>query len=159
MDAADSKKVLKMIPYGMFVCTTKSHDEIAASTVTWVTQCSFKPPLLTVAIKADTKIYDILKAAGRFALHVVPAGEKKLASRFFRPATVEESRINGVPFTMDNEYDLPILDSTPAHLICEIKRIPEIGDHHLFIAEIVDAVFRKEMESLLLQDTGWRYSG
>lgn len=148
-----------MIPYGMFICTTKSGDEIAASTVTWVTQCSFKPPLITVAIKNDTKIYDILKEAGRFALHVVPDGEKQLASRFFRPASIENGRMNGVPFAMDGNHGLPILESTPAHLICKVRELPEIGDHHLFIAEVVDGEYRAEMEPLLLRDTGWRYGG
>lgn len=148
-----------MFPYGMFICTTKAGDEIAASTVTWVTQSSFKPPLITVAIKVDTKIYDVLKAGGRFALHVIPVGEKKLASKFFRPAAIEDNRVNGVPFSLSEEYDLPILDSTPAHLICDIRDVAETGDHHLFIAEVVHAEFRKDMKPLLLQDTGWRYSG
>ncbi len=47
----DSKKTaLRMIPYGMYVLTTKSGqgEDVDAATVNWVTQTSFSPPLIAV---------------------------------------------------------------------------------------------------------------
>jgi flavin reductase (DIM6/NTAB) family NADH-FMN oxidoreductase RutF len=44
MDADIKKATLRMIPYGLYVMTAKSGDEIAPATVNWVTQTSFHPP-------------------------------------------------------------------------------------------------------------------
>jgi flavin reductase (DIM6/NTAB) family NADH-FMN oxidoreductase RutF len=37
MDADAKKTVLRMIPYGLYVLTAKSGEQIAAATVNWVT--------------------------------------------------------------------------------------------------------------------------
>ena len=103
MNPEDRKKVLGMFRYGMYVCTSKADEIISASTVTWVTQSSFDPPLIAVAIKVESGIYDTIRQAGRLALHIIPEGEKGLAKRFFRPASVKGDRINGVPFEIDRK--------------------------------------------------------
>ena len=48
MDEDAKKAALRMIPYGMFILTTKSKDgqNIGAATVNWITQTSFAPPWL-----------------------------------------------------------------------------------------------------------------
>ena len=54
-----------MIPYGLYVMTAEDKDgRISAATVNWVTQASFKPPLVAVGVKADSQIHDIIKTAG-----------------------------------------------------------------------------------------------
>ena len=56
MDQDAKKTVLRMIPYGMYVLTTKSKDgnDVGAATVNWLTQTSFSPPLIAVGVKADS---------------------------------------------------------------------------------------------------------
>ena len=45
MDEAAKKTALRMIPYGMFVLTSRSKDgqEVGTATVNWITQASFSP--------------------------------------------------------------------------------------------------------------------
>ena len=52
MDEAAKKTALRMIPYGMYVLTTKSQDgqDVGAATVNWLTQTSFSPPLVAVGV-------------------------------------------------------------------------------------------------------------
>ncbi len=47
MNEDGKKTALRMIPYGMYVLTTKSAqgDDVDAATVNWVTQTSFRHPL------------------------------------------------------------------------------------------------------------------
>ena len=54
MDDAAKKTALRMIPYGIYILTAKSGNDVAAATVNWVTQTSFEPPLVAVAIKSDS---------------------------------------------------------------------------------------------------------
>ena len=50
MDDAAKKHALRLIPYGMYVLTSRNADgtEISSGTVNWVTQTSFAPPLVVV---------------------------------------------------------------------------------------------------------------
>ena len=55
MDANAKKTALRMIPYGLYVLTAEAPDgRVCASTVNWVTQTAFEPPLLVVGVKADS---------------------------------------------------------------------------------------------------------
>ena len=56
MDEDAKKTALRMIPYGMYVLTSKSQDgqEVSAATVNWLTQTSFAPPLVAVGVKGDS---------------------------------------------------------------------------------------------------------
>ena len=85
MDDNSKKTVLRMIPYGLYVMTAEDKDgRISAATVNWVTQASFKPPLLAVGVKADSQIHDITKTAGNFALNVLGKGQQGAAHAYFK---------------------------------------------------------------------------
>ena len=39
-----------MLSHGVYVLTSRSEDRYGAATVTWVSQASFKPPLVMAAV-------------------------------------------------------------------------------------------------------------
>ena len=77
----DHKKiVLRMIPYGIYVLTADDgKGNISASTVNWVTQSAFAPPLVVVGVKTDSGTYQTVKAARMFALNMLGKDQKALA--------------------------------------------------------------------------------
>ncbi|HIF10241.1 MAG TPA: flavin reductase, partial [Sneathiellales bacterium] len=94
MDEAAKKTTLRMIPYGIYVLTADGGDgDISAATVNWVTQTSFAPPLVAVALKADSGSYAIVKKTGTFALNMLGKGQQGPAFTFFKPAEVDGSTI------------------------------------------------------------------
>ena len=62
MDPDHKKTALRMIPYGIYVLTAEANGQTAAATVNWVTQTSFDPPLVAVAVKADSGARAIVEA-------------------------------------------------------------------------------------------------
>ena len=54
MDEAAKKTTLRMIPYGLFVATTKDGDKVNGAAVNWLTQALFAPPLVVLGSKAGT---------------------------------------------------------------------------------------------------------
>ncbi len=51
MDETSKKTARRMIPYGLYILTAQSEDQnISAATVNWMTQASFTPPLVAVAV-------------------------------------------------------------------------------------------------------------
>ncbi len=62
------KQVLRMITYGLYVLTAKDEDNVAAGTMTWLSQASFNPPLIMVAIRGDSTVHEVVERAGQFAV-------------------------------------------------------------------------------------------
>jgi flavin reductase (DIM6/NTAB) family NADH-FMN oxidoreductase RutF len=162
MDEQAKKTALRMIPYGLYVLTAKNGDDITAATVNWVTQTSFKPPLIAVAIKEGTHPYDTVKAAGHFAINVLGADQQEVAQAFFMTVKPEGNKLGPVTFAI-GITGAPILKETPAFWECNLVEIAQQGDHHVFIGEVVEAGLNSGVDAktpaLLMRDTGWNYGG
>jgi len=142
MDETAKKTALRMIPYGLYVLTSRNEaGEIAAATVNWVTQSAFQPPLVVVGVKADSRPHARIKQSGHFALNVLGKAQQGLAFAFFTPAEADGHTINGEAFhTMTTGS--PILESAIAHVECRLVHTYEQADHSVFVGEVVDAGVR-----------------
>jgi len=135
-----------MIPYGIYVLTVADKNgAIAASTVNWVTQSAFSPPLVVVGVKADSATYAQVKETGRFALNMLGKGQQGIAFSLFKPAQVEEGKISGEPYRAGSTGQ-PLLENAFAAVECKVTDIVERGDHHVIVAEVVDAHVGQALE-------------
>lgn len=157
MDPAVKKKALRMISYGLFVATARDDSGPAAGAINWISQCSFTPPLIMVAIKADSGLHRAISSSKRFIVHVLGKDQKDLATAFFRPTEISGNKLNGYPFEGPN--GIPLLVDPPAWFECRVVNDVRGGDHTTFVAEVVDAGVRKDAEPLTLRDTGFFYGG
>jgi flavin reductase (DIM6/NTAB) family NADH-FMN oxidoreductase RutF len=82
-----------------------------------------------------------------------------LAFAFFKPVEREGNSIAGEPFS-SGVAGAPILSNTPAFLECKLVQTVEIGDHSIFVGEVVDAGISTPLEgrpddaTLALRDLG-----
>ncbi len=136
----DAKKIaLRMIPYGIYVLTANDgKGNVGAATVNWVTQGSFAPPLIAVGVKADSGAHTVVKGTGRFARNMLGKDQKGLAFNFFKPARLEGDKLAGQDFH-PGANGAPILDGAIAAVELLVRQIVELGDHHIFIAEVTEA--------------------
>jgi flavin reductase (DIM6/NTAB) family NADH-FMN oxidoreductase RutF len=145
MNADARKTVLRMIPYGIYVLTADDgKGNIAAATVNWVTQAAFTPPLVVVGVKAGSGSLQTVKAAQVFALNMLGKDQKSLAFTFFRPADVSDGRISGQAYHKGTT-GAPILTDAPGAIECKVTSIVEQGDHHIVVAEVVEAHLSKPL--------------
>ena len=155
MDEAAKKTALRMIPYGIYVLTARAADgSVAAATVNWVTQTSFKPPLIAVAVKADSGAHAIVKLSRAFALNVLGKGQQKLAFAFFKPAILEGGKISGEAFRAGTT-GAPVLENAVAFVECRVVNAVEGGDHTVFVAEVVEAGVAKPPDARADDATLW----
>ncbi len=146
MDADARKTALRMIPYGIYVLTVCDKEgAIAAATVNWVTQTAFSPPLIAVGIKVDSGTYTAVKRTGAFALNMLGKGQQETAFNLFKPAQVEGGKISGEPYHTGST-GMPVLENALACVECKVTEVVEQGDHHVFVAEVVDAHVLKAPE-------------
>ena len=83
---ADAKKVLlRKIPHGLFICGVAEGDVVNGFTASWVTQGSFEPPLVVMAVRADGTSNGMIQRTGKFSLNVL-ALIRRIWRRVFQAA-------------------------------------------------------------------------
>jgi len=162
MDENQKKTALRMIPYGLYVLTAQAKDgATTAATVNWVTQASFAPPLVVVAVKADSNAYAVIRASGSFALNFLGKGQQSVAFNFFKSVEREGETIGGERYRVGTT-GAPILEATPAFVECRVIQMVDHGDHSVVVGEVVEAGVAQEPEGrpddavLWLKDLGAR---
>lgn len=161
-------QALKKITYGFYIVTAKKDSEemstrdkdfIAAGTVSWISQGSFEPPLITAAIKKQSDLHETIEKSRLFNINIVGKDEKDMLSKFAKDSKIEGNKINGYSFS-DGENGVPVLDEVPAYLECKVVEDITIGDHSIFVAEVSGGKTRDEDAVPLVEwETDLHYGG
>ena len=157
----EAKKILlRKIPHGLFICGVKDDEtnEVNGFTASWVTQGSFNPPLVVMAVRAEGSSHEIIKNTGKFSLNVLKSDQKDLAAVFFIPQKVLGGRFESVDFNL-GEFGLPVLVDSVGGVECKVVGNVMYGDHTVFVGEVLSAYLNNDVDSLNLNTTGWNYGG
>jgi flavin reductase (DIM6/NTAB) family NADH-FMN oxidoreductase RutF len=152
---------LRTLSSGVYVLTSCVGDTMHAATVTWVSQVSFEPPLVLVALQRNSRLVASLRKAHRFALNILEAGQQPVAEAFFQYVTtpVSSDTLGGYAFRGDPAH-CPLLVDSLAWLECRFAAdAPSPGDHSLFLGEVTGAGVRRSGSPMILWDTPWSYGG
>lgn len=159
VDARTKRKTLRLLSNGVYVLTSRSEDRYGAATVTWVSQASFKPPLIMAAVRRESSVFKCLAESRSAVLHIVGDRQQEIARRFFFPTHAVAGTINGEAF-MDGRTAAPVLPNLPAYIECELERIVDTeGDHAIVILRAIEADCRDEVRPLTMAQTPWKYGG
>lgn len=159
MDLKTKREALRLLTNGMYILTSRSGDRFGASTITWASQASFKPPLLMAAIRRDSNVLRCMNESGVAVLHVLDRSQKAIAQKFFSTTKRAGDSLNGETYAA-GKTSAPILQNLPAYLECKVIDIRgEYGDHAIVILEVVDAQLRKHVKPLVVADSPWHYGG
>jgi flavin reductase (DIM6/NTAB) family NADH-FMN oxidoreductase RutF len=158
LDAAAKKTLLRKIPHGLFICGVAEGEDVNGFTASWVTQGSFEPPLVVVAVRSDSTSNGMIQRTGRFSLNVLAADQKDLAAVFFKPQGAVGGRFEAAPYQL-GPLGLPLLDDALGGLECVLVGQVAHGDHTVFVAEVKSAVLHRDAAGLELSATGWQYGG
>ena len=97
---------------------------------------SLDPPLVLWNI---AKVSNSLRAyldASHFAIHVLGAGQRRLAEHFSRP---DHTRYDGIEHTISTD-NVPVLPDVLARFDCRTHQVHSSGDHFIVIGEVVNHV-------------------
>ena len=158
MDPALRKRALRLMSNGMYVMTSAHGTQHGAATLTWISQASFKPPLVMAAIRPTSNVYKCLCASRVAAIHILDADQQEMAQRFFAPTRVADGTINGDPFRR-GVTAAPILQNARAHVECEVIHIFSRGDHAVVVLEVIDAQCHGAIHPLTVAASPWEYGG
>lgn len=152
-------QALKKLTYGFYIVSSKNENKIATGTVSWVSQVSFEPPLIMVAVKKDIDLADVIQKSGVFAVNIIGKAELKLIPAFAKDTTVEDGKLNGESFEQ-GETKSPLLTRLPAFLEAKVSATVDKGDHIVFIGEVINSGVRNpDAEPLMEWETEYHYGG
>ncbi len=159
MDPKTKQKTLRLLTNGMYILTSRNGSSLGAATVTWVSQSSFKPPLLMAAVRKDSTVFRCLVESRIAALHVLGSHQQEIAQKFFSPTKADGVALNGEPF-FDGKTSAPILKNLHAYLECNVVDVrQEYGDHAIVILEVIEAELLQPVEPLTIPGSPWEYGG
>jgi flavin reductase (DIM6/NTAB) family NADH-FMN oxidoreductase RutF len=160
MDVAVRKQVLRLLTYGLYILAAAAGDDLAAGTVTWLSQASFTPLLVMVGIRRDGHVHGVVDRSRAFAINVLASTQGEIASAFFRPSVADGDRINGYAFERGPSTGAPLLLDLPAWFEARVTDAVTGGDHTVFVAEVVGYGLRDSGAApLALSNTPWSYAG
>jgi len=157
------RRVLWKMPSGLYVLgSTDGAERRNGMTINWVTQVTFEPKLVAVSIEQTAFTHELVVAGGVFALNLIAQDDRAIVRKFTKPVDVDlvARTLNGFPFH-DGTTGAPVLDQAVAYVDCEVRHSLDLGDHTLFVGEVVDAAFQADEETpvLAMSDTRMNYGG
>ncbi|MBD2325535.1 diflavin flavoprotein [Alkalinema sp. FACHB-956] len=132
----DLDKALGRLSGGLYIITAQKGDVKSAMLASWVSQASFKPLGLTIAVAKDRAIESLMRVGDKFVLNVLEEGNYQLLMKhFLKRFAPGADRFEGVN-TQPAQNGSPILTDALAYLECEVQTRMECSDHWLVYATV-----------------------
>lgn len=133
----DLDKALGRLSGGLYVVTARQDGRSSAMVASWVSQASFEPPGITVAVAKDRAIEALMQVGDRFVLNVLREdNHQPLLRHFLRRFPPGADRFAGVSVLEGTATGGPVLGDALAFLGCRVAQRLEGPDHWIIYAEV-----------------------
>jgi flavorubredoxin/flavin reductase (DIM6/NTAB) family NADH-FMN oxidoreductase RutF len=137
----DLDKALGRLSGGLYVVTARQRDgessRSGAMVASWVSQASFEPPGITIAVAKDRAIESLLQVGDRFVLNILREDNyQSLLRHFLRRFPPGADRFAGVAVLEEVAAGGPVLGDALAYLGCRVAQRLETPDHWIIYAEV-----------------------
>ncbi len=137
----DLDKALGRISGGLYIVTAsqgeKGDQRRSAMVASWVTQASFKPPGLTVAVAKDRAIEGLMQVGDHFVLNILKEDNyQPLLRHFLKRFAPGADRFEGLSILDNLAKGGPVLTEALAFLSCRVEQRLEGPDHWIIYAVV-----------------------
>ncbi len=133
---SDLDKAIGRISGGLYIITATKDHVSSAMLASWVSQASFEPPGLTIAVAKDRAIESLMQVGDHFVLNVLEEGKYQgLMKHFLKRFKPGADRFAGVA-TQTAENGSPILTEALAYIECEVATRMECSDHWVVYSKV-----------------------
>ena len=160
-------KILKKLTFGHYIVTTRKPSEemstrdkdyLAAGTVNWVTQLSIDPVRIGIGIQLHHDLNETIEKSRNFTVHILEEGQENLVKQFSKDSSITSEKINQIGFEI-GENGAPLLSKGIGYIECKVVDRLTIGDHSLFVGEVVAHDLINDAMPLCTMQTGMIYEG
>ncbi|MFC1645950.1 flavin reductase family protein [Candidatus Omnitrophota bacterium] len=129
-------------PGGVILVSSCYKDKANIITLAWHTPISKNPALVGVAIAKSHFSYDLIKKSGEFIINIPDVNllKQTIVCGSISGERVDKFKESGLtPEKSDKLIKTPRIKECIGHIECYLRDIKEIGDHGMFIGEIIFA--------------------
>ena len=137
--AEESRQLLAAlgrVPSGLFVLTLARNGLETGMLASWVQQCSFDPPMVSVAVRQGREMAGLLTADSLFTLNVLDDSQTDMIAHFGKGFCLGEPAFIDLE-VLPNDGGGPILAEALAFLNARVAGQFAAGDHNLVAAQVV----------------------
>ena len=144
------------LPSGCAILTVAHDGQSTGLLVSWMQQAAFEPLSITVAVKRGRPVGKLIDGARGFLLNLIGEDPSAMFKHFAKGFAPEEDAFAGL--NVDPTEFGPQLASCVAFLGCRVSQKLAVGDHDLYIAEVVAAAVQDDAKPYThLRKTGLAY--
>src|SRR4051794_23206839 len=88
--------VLGRVPSGLFILTATDGTRETGMLASWVMQCSFDPPRVSVAVRGDRDVCGWLGTGAAFTLNLIAEGQGSFLTHFGKGYDLDQPAFTGL---------------------------------------------------------------
>lgn len=155
-DPDDVARALGAIPSGLFVVSAGVGASATGFLASFVQQIGFEPPAVTVGVRPDRPVVELILRSKAFCVAILGEGSKALLRHFARGFPPGEDAFAGVE-TKLTAAGVPFPASAIAHLECELIGDASFADHVLVCGRVVGGARRDGQPAVHVRRNGLSY--
>ena len=133
----DARRLLN--PGPVAIVTTSWRGTPNAAPVAWTAPLSMEPPLVGCVIHPGRHTADMIRYSEEFALNIPSRTLLKHTAFFGSTSGLVDNKVESSQIETFNalQVDAPLLDGALAWIECGLRDVIPVGDHSLFVGEVV----------------------
>ncbi|XP_059163912.1 uncharacterized protein LOC131946915 isoform X2 [Physella acuta] len=152
------KLAMRKVPQQVVVVTTGLYQAESRSwlkrgvTRSTFSSVSYHPPIISFCLNQGSRMHDLIKSTGKFAVHVLAQDQIKHGIHFSNPARDDSCQFENVPH-VQGEEGLPIILGSLAVLLCDTHSYHGVGDHTVWYGNVSGVSVSETLQDPLIYFT------
>ena len=128
-----------LIPLPVVMVSCQSKDKPNIITLAWAGVVCSEPPMVGVGIRPSRYSFGIIKESREFVVNIVNESLIQQADFCGSHSGKDVDKFKKLNLTpiRGEKLKTPLIKESPINLECQVKKIIELGTHHLFLGEVV----------------------
>lgn len=108
-------------------------------TVAWCGIVCSQPPMISISIRENRYSFNVVKNSGEFVVNITGAKLVRAVDYCGNHSgrSIDKFKETGLTPLPAQKVKPPLIEQSPINLECQVRKVVELGSHHLFIGEIV----------------------
>jgi flavin reductase (DIM6/NTAB) family NADH-FMN oxidoreductase RutF len=148
---------LGRIPSGLFIVTCRKGQFETGMLASWVQQCSFEPPQVSMAVKKNRPLLSWLEPGQIFTINILDESQTDMIVHFGRGFGLNEAAFANLQVERPGQGG-PILPDCLAYLHVRVEGRMPAGDHELIVGEVLEGRLQGESPPMVhVRKSGMHY--
>jgi flavin reductase (DIM6/NTAB) family NADH-FMN oxidoreductase RutF len=127
---------LGRVPSGIFIVTVHKWGQETAMLASWLQQCSFEPPRVSLAVQPGREVVNLLTSEAMIAINILEASQTDMIAHFGKGFPLGADAFAGIEVLREDDK-APVLAEALAVLEGRLADRFPAGDHDLFVVDVL----------------------